>query len=178
MNVDKEKKDTRNVADRYKGWETDLIKKDVQAKTFPFAVIMENWVGDFNISCCLRSCNALGASKMFYLGRKHYDRRGTVGTHHYTDMINIPNREELLKLKEQYVFVALENNIADTVAMNKFDWPKNSLIFVGEEGVGLTPETLAMCDKFVYIEQFGSVRSLNAAAATSIALYDYVNKHG
>jgi len=168
--------DTRNIEDRFKNWQTDLIKKEIQSNTFPCAVIMENWLGDFNISCCLRSCNAMGASKMFYLGRKHYDRRGTVGTHHYTDMINIPNREELAKLKKDYVFVALENNIDNTKSIYDFKWPENSLIFIGEEGIGLTPETLEMCDKFVYIPQYGSVRSMNAAAATSIALYDYVSK--
>jgi tRNA G18 (ribose-2'-O)-methylase SpoU len=35
---------------------------------------------------------------------------------------------------------------------------------------------LELCDKFVYIEQYGSVRSLNAAVASSIAMNDFVMK--
>lgn len=39
--------DNRNVDDKYKGWLADLIREDVQKHTFPYAVMMENWMGDF-----------------------------------------------------------------------------------------------------------------------------------
>jgi len=174
--------DNRNIADRYKHdrlvkWTTEMIKSDLQQKSFPFAVMMENFVGDFNLSSVLRSCNAMNGREMFYLGRKQYDRRGTVGTHHYTDLINVKTREELLKLKERYTFVALENSVAQAEAIYDFVWPENPLIIIGEEGVGITPETLALCDKFVYIPQYGSVRSMNAAVAGSIAMNDFVAKY-
>ncbi len=174
--------DNRNIADRYKHdrlvkWTTEMIKSDLQQKSFPFAVMMENFVGDFNLSSVLRSCNAMNGREMFYLGRKQYDRRGTVGTHHYTDLINVKTREELLKLKERYTFVALENSVAQAEAIYDFVWPENPLIIIGEEGVGITPETLALCDKFVFIPQYGSVRSLNAAVAGSIAMNDFIAKY-
>jgi tRNA G18 (ribose-2'-O)-methylase SpoU len=174
--------DNRNIADRYKydrlvKWTTEMIKSDLQQKSFPFAVMMENFVGDFNLSSVLRSCNAMNGREMFYLGRKQYDRRGTVGTHHYTDLINVKTREELLKLKERYTFVALENSVAQAEAIYDFVWPENPLIIIGEEGVGITPETLALCDKFVFIPQYGSVRSLNAAVAGSIAMNDFIAKY-
>jgi tRNA G18 (ribose-2'-O)-methylase SpoU len=174
--------DNRNIADRYKHdrlvkWTTEMIKSDLQQKSFPFAVMMENFVGDFNLSSVLRSCNAMNGREMFYLGRKQYDRRGTVGTHHYTDLINVKTREEFLKLKERYTFVALENSVPQAETIYDFVWPKNPLIIIGEEGVGITPETLALCDKFVYIPQYGSVRSMNAAVAGSIAMNDFVAKY-
>jgi tRNA G18 (ribose-2'-O)-methylase SpoU len=174
--------DNRNIADRYKHdrlvkWTTEMIKSDLQQNSFPFAVMMENFVGDFNLSSVLRSCNAMNGREMFYLGRKQYDRRGTVGTHHYTDLINVKTREELLKLKERYTFVALENSVAQAEAIYDFVWPENPLIIIGEEGVGITPETLALCDKFVFIPQYGSVRSLNAAVAGSIAMNDFIAKY-
>jgi tRNA G18 (ribose-2'-O)-methylase SpoU len=174
--------DTRNITDKYKHdrltkWTTELIKKDLQQNSFPFAVMMENFVGDFNLSSVLRSCNAMNGREMFYLGRKQYDRRGTVGTHHYTDLINVKTREELLKLKERYTFVALENSVAQAEPIYDFVWPENPLIIIGEEGVGITPETLELCDRYVYIPQYGSVRSMNAAVAGSIAMNDFVAKY-
>jgi tRNA G18 (ribose-2'-O)-methylase SpoU len=174
--------DNRNIADRYKHdrlvkWTTEMIKSDLQQKSFPFAVMMENFVGDFNLSSVLRSCNAMNGREMFYLGRKQYDRRGTVGTHHYTDLINVKTREELLKLKERYTFVALENSVPQAEAIYDFVWPENPLIIIGEEGIGITPETLDLCDKYVYIPQYGSVRSMNAAVAGSIAMNDFVAKY-
>jgi len=138
--------------------------------------MMENWLGDFNLSSCLRAVNALGGSEMYYLGKKHYDKRGAVGTYNYTQITHLSSREELLKLKEKYVLVALENTVPTAQPLYNYEWDKNSLIVAGEEGIGITPETLKICDKFVYIPQYGSVRSMNAAAAVSIALYDYTAK--
>lgn len=171
-----------NVTDKYKfdrltKWTTELIKKDLQQKSFPFAVMMENLVGDFNLSSVLRSCNAMNGREMFYLGRKQYDRRGTVGTHHYTDIINLKDREELIKLKDRYTFVALENSVPQAESIYNFQWPDNPLIIIGEEGVGITQETLTLCDRFVYIPQYGSVRSMNAAVAGSIAMNDFLMKY-
>lgn len=170
-----------NVIDKYKNdrltkWTTELIKVDLQSRAFPCAVLMENFAGDFNIGTVIRNANAFNVSEVFYLGRKHYDRRGTVGTHHYTDIRHISDHEALMHLKEKYVFVGLENTIDSAIPMDKFEWPDNSLLIIGEEGVGITPTTMALCDHYVYINQYGSVRSLNAGVASGIALNDYVTK--
>jgi tRNA G18 (ribose-2'-O)-methylase SpoU len=171
-----------NVADHYKNdrlvkWTTELIREDLQSKAFPYAVLMENFQGDFNLSSVIRSTNAFNGREVFFLGNKQWDRRGTVGTHHYTDVKRLKNRDELLKLKDTYTFVALENTVPASVALHDFEWPRNPLLVLGEEGVGITPETLALCDHFVFIPQFGSVRSLNAAVAGSIAMHDFVTKY-
>lgn len=166
----------RNVNDLYKAWTEDLIREDLKKRSFNFAVLMENFVGDFNIGSVLRSCNAFGGKEMYYYGRRHYDRRGTVGTHHYTSMVHVPTHEALLELKKQYTFVALENTVAGAQPLYDFEWADNPLIIVGEEGVGITNDMLELCDKFVYIPQYGSVRSLNAAVASSIAMNDFVMK--
>ena len=169
--------DPRNVIDRYKGWATDLIREDVKRHTFPYAVAMENLQGDFNLSSVLRGSNALGAREMYYLGRKKWDKRGAVGTHNYTDIIHIPDHEGLKALKDKYTLVALENGMPESQSLYEFEWPTNPLIILGEEGLGITKETLELCDYFVYIPQYGSVRSLNAAVAGAISMNDFVSKH-
>jgi len=168
-----------NVLDKYKeyGWNVDLIKQDIEKNTFPYAVLMENFRGDFTIGSVLRSCNALGGKEMYYYGRKKYDRRATVGTYHYTSMINIKDLEGLISLKSKYKFVALENNIENTIPIYDYEWSENSLIVVGEEGTGISKEVLEICDDFIHIPQYGSVRSMNAAVAASIAMNDYVGKY-
>ena len=171
-----------NIIDKYKfdrltKWTTELIKKDLQQNSFPIAVLMENFAGDFNIGTVIRNANAFNAKEVFYLGNKHYDRRGTVGTHHYTEVKHLPSIEALTLLKEHYTLVGLENSVAGAVSLDKFEWPSNSLLIIGEEGVGITSDTLALCDHFVYIPQYGSVRSLNAGVASGIALNDFVTKH-
>lgn len=172
-----------NVIDKYKWdrltkWTTELVKEDLQKTAFPYAVLMENFAGDFNIGTVIRNANAFNAKEVFYLGSKHYDKRGTVGTHHYTNVNHVRTIEELKKLKEHYTFVGVENSIASAMPVAEFKWPNNTLLIIGEEGVGITPETLALCDHYVYIPQFGSVRSLNAGVASGIVMNDLVTKIG
>jgi tRNA G18 (ribose-2'-O)-methylase SpoU len=113
----------------------------------------------------------------YYGGSKKYDRRGTVGTHHYTNLNFVNSKDELVKLKDKYTFVALENTVPGAQSLDGYVWPKNPLIIVGEEGCGITQEMLDLCDDYVYIQQYGSVPSFNAAVAASIAMNDFVVKY-
>ena len=168
----------RNVIDRYKNWPTDSIKRDLQRTANPFAVCMEHWQGDFNISTLIRNANAFNAEKVFYLGKKRFDRRGTVGSHHYVDLVFLDGGvSELVSLKNKYTIVAVDNNVQNTHKLGNFNWPeleKPPLLIFGEEGVGLTEETLKLADYTVEIPQFGSVRSLNVGTSSGIIMYDLV----
>lgn len=165
-----------NVIDEFKSLSQQEIKQQLKRSSHEFAVLMENWNGDFNLASLIRNANGFNAKEVFYLGRKKYDRRGTVGTHHYIDVLNIKTVEELLLLKEKYVFVGLENNNENSKPLFDFEWPINSLLLFGEEGIGLSKEVIDICDHIIYIPMFGSVRSFNAATASGIAMYDYISK--
>ena len=167
---------TRNVVDRYKDWSTESIRRDLQRTANPFAVCMEHWQGDFNISTLIRNANAFNAEKVFYLGKKRFDRRGTVGTHHYVDLVYLDGGiPDLVELKNRYTFIGIDNNISKTHKLHEFDWnvlEKPPLMFFGEEGTGLTDEVLNLCDYRIEIEQYGSVRSLNVGTSSGLVLYE------
>tara|TARA_Y100001963_G_C6788721_1_gene454322 strand:- start:1448 stop:2080 length:633 start_codon:yes stop_codon:yes gene_type:complete len=169
---------TRNVVDRYKDWPTDSIKQDMRNRANPFAVCMEHWRGDFNISTLIRNANAFNARKVLYLGKRRIDRRGTVGAHHYIDFLHLAGGiSELVNLKKDYTIVGVENNVASTSKLHEFDWlsiEKPPLMLFGEEGVGLTQEALEIVDYCVEIPQYGSVRSLNVGTTSGILMYDFV----
>lgn len=168
--------DTRNVLDHYKGRSTELIREDVQKHTFPYALCMSQLQGDFNISTLFRSGNALGARELFYYGKKKFDRRGLIGVQNYSKLTHLKSFESLFSLKEKYVFVGLELTDA-AVDLRIFEWPeKPFMILIGEESCGLSKEVLDICDFVVKINQVGSVRSMNASVAGSIAMYDYSSK--
>lgn len=166
----------RNVIDKYKNWSTQSIKEDLKKNANPLAVCMEHWKGDFNISTLIRNANAFNVKKVIYLGKKKFDRRGTVGTHHYVDIVHMPGVvRELVDLKNQYTFVGIDNNIPNTKKLHEFSWntlEKPPLVFFGEEGVGLTQEVLNLCDYRIEIEQYGSVRSLNVGTSSGLVLYE------
>lgn len=172
--------DKRNVVDKYKGWMEDLIKEDLKKKSFPFAVLMSQLSGDFNFSSVIRTANFLGASAIYYYGNKRYDKRGAQGAYHYSSVTFLPEFKDIEALKEKYSFVALENNIEEEpVSILNFDWPINSLIILGEEGLGIPKELLKICNHVIEIPNYGSVRSLNVGAAASFAMgsyHSYYNK--
>ena len=166
---------TYNVEDRFKGKSKKEIIDSLRETSHPFAVFMEHWQGDFNIGTMIRNANAFNAKQVFYYGRKKYDRRGTVGTHHYVDLNYISSHKDLLELKKYFSFVCLDN-IEGSTPMRDFEWPENTLMIFGEEGVGLTEEMLALADHIVSIKQYGSVRSMNVGTTSGIAMYDYTKK--
>lgn len=169
--------DERNVRDSLKGIPTDEIRRILKDKAFPYAVLMEQWLGDFNVSTLVRNANAFGAQEVFYLGKKKWDRRGAVGTHHYIDVNHLATIEDLQPLREKYPTFIGVDNVKGAKSMVDFEWPKDSLLIFGEESQGITNSVLEMCDHIVFIPQYGSVRSLNAGTASGIAMYDLTNKH-
>ena len=51
------------------------------------------------------------------------------------------------------------------------------MLLFGQEGPGLSDEAVAAADSAVVIRQFGSTRSLNAAAAAAIVMHEWVRVH-
>ena len=169
----------RNVIDDYQDWSTEQIRNDLRAKAHPFAVLMEHWQGDFNISTMIRNANAFNAERVYYVGRRKFDRRGAVGTHHYVDLHHLQCIEQLVDESAGYTLVGLDNNIPDCVPLIDFEWPERPMMVFGEEGVGITPALLQHCKHRVHIKQWGSVRSMNVGTASGITMYDYTTKlHG
>ena len=166
----------RNVVDKYKSMTDEQIRQDLSKTKNPISVCMEHWQGDFNISTLIRNANAFNVEKVFYLGKRRIDVRGAVGSHHYIDVLHLPNDIcELVDLKNTYTFVAIDNNISNTQSLDEFCWSsleKPPLVFFGEEGTGLTSEVLDLCDYRVEIKQYGSVRSLNVGTSSGLVLYE------
>lgn len=171
--------DPRNLVDNLKGKSNEEIKSILDNNSLSVSVLMQQIEHDFNFGSVIRSCNAFGVRDVYYFGtRKKYDRRGTVGSHVYTNVNLLRTVEEVVSLKSKYKLIALENNInRNCEPIYSFNWPKNSLLIIGEEGCGISDEILNLCDYYITIPQKGSVRSFNAAVAASIALYSYSAIH-
>jgi tRNA G18 (ribose-2'-O)-methylase SpoU len=168
----------RNVIDEFKELTQEEINSKLTERCNGFSVLMTHVEGDFNIGTVMRSANFFGAKEFFYWGRKRFDKRSTVGVHHYTSVQFLNDIESIAALKEKYTLVALENNVSNPITLNRFDWqtPLPPCIVVGEECNGIPQEVLPLCDRIVEIPNFGSVRSINVGSAASLAMYDYLSK--
>ena len=81
--------ETRNIIDHYHYWNDDAIRADLDDKRFNYSVVCCNIGNDFNIATVIRNANAFLAKEVVIYGSKKYDRRGTVGTHHYTNFRHV-----------------------------------------------------------------------------------------
>lgn len=170
-----------NVIDYYKYWTEDAIKADLDTKRHNFSLLCANIVGDFNLGTIIRCANAFLAKEVIIYGRKQYDRRGTVGTHRYENLKHVRTVLELDELKANYLngsYLVGIDNIPAAKPIETFVWPKDRhiVLCLGEEQSGIPEEIKLLCDEFVYIQQYGSVRSLNVGVAAGIAVYDLIRK--
>lgn len=167
--------ENRNVIDYYAYWTTEAIKTDLDKKRHNFSVLISNELNDFNVGQIIRNSNAFLAKEVIIYGRKKYDKRSTVGTHHYENISHVKCVDEL-NIPVDTIVIGIDN-IAIAKPIENFRWPKNHHVMMvfGQEQVGIAPTLLQVCEQFVYINQYGSVRSLNVGCASGIAMYSYVS---
>ena len=73
-----------NVLDSLKNYAIPDIANYCHSKSIPASVAMINIGGDFNLSTMVRNANFFGFRSVHYVGKKKWDKRGSVGTYHYT----------------------------------------------------------------------------------------------
>jgi tRNA G18 (ribose-2'-O)-methylase SpoU len=177
--------ETRNIIDHYHYWKHEAILADLDTRANNFSVLCSNLYNDFNIATCIRNSNAFLAKKVVIYGSKQYDRRGTVGTHHYVRMLHagtFPGLVQTLDSLRQEVGMPLHlvavDNVPGARRIDSYEWPKEKhvVMMFGQEQVGLPSELLEIADDVVYIAQYGSVRSLNVGTASGVVMYDYCAK--
>lgn len=172
---------TSNVADMYKDWTTAEIRADLQEGRSDLVNVCMNLTSDFNKSSVIRANNAFLGQAVYIVGKRRYDRRGTVGTHSYENVYHAHELAEVVSLLKEdgYTVLAVDNQ-AQYNPVNIWDaeLPAKVAFVYGEEQRGLADEDIALCDGMVFVQQKGSVRSLNVAQAAACLMSEYTRRHG
>ena len=169
--------DARNVVDRFRYWTVDAIVADLDTRRHGFSVAIENWQHDMNIGSIVRTANAFLAETVHIVGRKRWNRRGAMVTDRYQHIVHHDSIAELVAFARETdrVIVAVDN-VPGSVDVADFGFPERCILLFGQEGPGLTPEALDASDAVVEIRQFGSTRSINAAAAAAIVMHQWIGE--
>lgn len=182
--------DSRNLIDHYKYWNDDAIRADLDSKRFDYSIVCCNIGNDFNIATVIRNSNAFLAKEVVIYGNKKYDRRGTVGTHHYTNFKHVKSVDNLfdyiMELRHSFrnnstqrqrreVRLVAVDNVLDASNINDYTFDANVYyVFIfGQEQIGIPQEVLDIADDVIYIPQYGSVRSINVGTASGIVMNNY-----
>jgi len=170
-----------NVIDSLKDFAIPDIANYCQSNSIPASVAMINIGGDFNLSTMIRNANFFGFRSVHYVGKKKWDKRGSVGTHHYTPIYHHKDEESFLLQLSGRTIIAVENNIPEysDKTMNLFDFDfcdsKHPIFVFGEENKGLSNLVLDRANIILTIPNYGSVRSLNVGTTSGIVMGVYRN---
>jgi tRNA G18 (ribose-2'-O)-methylase SpoU len=170
--------DRRNVADRYRYWRHDAIVADLDARRHPFHVAVENWQHDRNIGAVVRNANAFLAAEVHIVGRRRWNKRGAMVTDRYQHVRHHPTLEAFAAwaAAEDLPVLGIDN-LPGSVPIDGYPLPRRCALLLGQEGPGLSPAARELAQAVLAIRQFGSTRSINAAAASAVAMHEWVRRH-
>ena len=165
-----------NVIQRFKESCAAEVRADLMKNRSDMVLICENLDYNINIASAIRANNAFLNKEVYITGRKKYDSRGDVGCRHYENIYHADTVQEVVdKLHNEGYTVYAVDNVPEYNPQNIWDvdFPAKSAFLLGNEGDGITPESAALCDGCIYIQQYGSVRSLNVAQCAAVISYEY-----
>jgi tRNA G18 (ribose-2'-O)-methylase SpoU len=170
-----------NVIEQLKHLSVPEIKHYCASNTINASVAMINIGGDFNLSTMVRNANFFGFRSVHYVGKRKWDKRGSVGTHHYTPMYNHKDESSFLLQCSSRTIIAVENNIPEyadkTTNLFEYDFQDSidPIFIFGEENKGLSSLILDRSNVILTIPNYGSVRSLNVGTTSGIVMGVYRN---
>ncbi len=151
-----------------------LCKKQLDVEIF-----LDDVHSSQNNSAILRSCDAVGVLNVYYASRNNQDikihKTITQGSHRWVSRERIEYTQrvsftENKKAQGKQVIVTAPDKQA--ISFRKVDFCKPTLLIVGNEKNGVSPEILALADERVSIPMMGMAQSLNVSVATAIILYE------
>jgi tRNA G18 (ribose-2'-O)-methylase SpoU len=160
--------DTRNVEDRFRYWRREAIIAELDTTRHPLHIAIENFQHDFNIGSVVRTANAFNVAAVHIVGRRRWNRRGAMVTDRYQHVEHHAEPEGLLGLGLPILGI---DNISGSVPLESAHLPQACVLIFGQEGPGLSPDSLGLCQQVLHITQYGSTRSINAGAAAAIAMW-------
>lgn len=169
--------DRRNVTDRYRYWRTEAIRADLDTRRHGFHVAIENWRHDFNIGAVVRNANAFLAREVHVIGRRRWNRRGAMMTEVYQRVRHHPSLESLATwaCSEDLPVLGIDN-LPGAEPIFEAEVPRACVLLFGQEGPGLSSAARELAVRVISIPQYGSTRSINAGAASAVAMVEWCRR--
>ncbi len=141
-------------------------------------LFMDRVRNEHNFSALLRTAEAVGIHRVLYglegEGEKApINEAVTLGAHRWLVLERVADpAAKLRKLREEGFQVVVTWLGAGTRDFREVDYTRPTVIVVGNEVEGVSPELLPLATHRVMIPMVGMVRSLNVSVATAVILYE------
>lgn len=146
-------------------------------------LVLENLQDPGNLGTTLRTAEALGIRSVFLLGEgcdpfSPKALRASMGAVFRLSLVIERDPKRLRTLLDGYTLhAAVPDSGATPVTEIDFSTGLHAVL-IGNEGNGLTEETLSLCHDRITIPMRGRAESLNASAAANILLWELCRKGG
>ncbi|MGE5497385.1 MAG: TrmH family RNA methyltransferase [Syntrophothermus sp.] len=153
------------------------ITSAVRSRQFSLRVVLENIHDPHNVSAILRTCDAVGVSKVSLLYT--IEKFPKVNKHSSASANKWVQRDRFSSVDECYADLrsqgfkiyasALTNH---SISLYDIDFTQKTAIVMGNEHRGVTDEAAERADGVFLIPMHGMVQSLNVSVATAVILYE------
>lgn len=148
-----------------------------------FYVMTENLQNPDNLGAVVRSAEALGADGLIVFSgcdiRSPKALRASMGGLLRFPVIRISDCRSFLRFavgQGMKVFATVAS--ADATDITKADKAGGIVCVIGNEGAGVSGETLSLCTGKITIPMNGKAESLNASAAAAITVWEFMKERG
>jgi 23S rRNA (guanosine2251-2'-O)-methyltransferase len=136
-----------------------------------------------NFGAILRSADAMGMSGVFVgkTGQAEVTSlvaRSSAGAVNHISLAQVDDLAGLAELLQSRGVQILGASEKEGIPADQCDFRRPTALVIGNEGIGIRPELLRLCDARVTIPQHGHVGSLNAAVSAGILLYEARRQRG
>lgn len=140
-------------------------------------IALENIQDPANLGAIARTAEALGLSGLLVSGGcdiySPKAQRAAMGSLLRLPVLRADSlREALLLCRAQGLRLLASTPRAEAVPAQQAGLGPGTVCVVGNEGAGVTQETMALCDTLVTIPMLGRAESLNASAAAAILMWE------
>ncbi|MEY8380073.1 TrmH family RNA methyltransferase [Ileibacterium valens] len=152
-------------------------KVQFDAKSASRILMLENVQDPGNVGTLIRSAYSFGADCVVLSegcadGYNPKVLQATQGALFYIPLISKEIHKAISSCKDHDIPVFAAALHHDSIALSKVEHPEKFALLIGNEGQGLTKETIESADYVIHIEM-SAFESLNAAIAGSIILYQF-----
>jgi 23S rRNA (guanosine2251-2'-O)-methyltransferase len=155
----------------------DLMATATRGTTAPFFLVLDQIQDPHNFGALLRTADAAGVHAVVVPERRSAPLSGTVaktsaGALSYVPILEVINLVRTLdELKRKGVWVA-GLDASSPLTVFEADLTAPLALVIGGEGEGLRRLTRERCDLLLSLPMRGSIESLNASVAGSVAMYE------
>ncbi|OAQ20451.1 tRNA (guanosine(18)-2'-O)-methyltransferase [Thermosulfurimonas dismutans] len=140
-------------------------------------LFMDRVKNEHNFSALIRTAEAVGIFQVFYGYEEDrpapINEAVTLGAHRWVCLEKVESPvEKLQEFRDQGFQVVVTWLGAGTLDFREVDYTHPTIIVVGNEVEGVSPDLLPLATHRIKIPMMGMVRSLNVSVATGIILYE------